>query len=402
MLIFPIGTERQLRGFPWATVGLIVVNSYVYFALQSGPGASNFPLIWVGFQWWMPVTYMFAHSGLSHLLGNMLILWVFGPHAEDALGSGRFLLLYFSAGFASAGLHVLASALLYPEDLMVGLLGASGAIMGVVALFVLRFHGVRVRFFFWFILPAVFYLRALWVGIAYLLWDLGWALATIGSEGIGGVAHWAHLGGFAAGALWAWGLRLPEEGTHEVKQREARALMASGAISSAAELLEQRIAARPGDLELHADAAQCCELLRGASERALAHWNEHLRLLLLAGRVEEALERFRDLAARYQPHDFDPAVLLRVGAAAEGRGLDDLALAAWVGVAQAHPESGQAPTAALRAARLLLRRGRADRAREVLAQITCRWPDAEEALTAAHELRELNSTETSYQATENA
>ena len=400
MLIFPIGTERRLRGFPWATVGLIVVNSYVYFALQSGPGASNFPLVWASFEWWMPITYMFAHGGLSHLLGNMLILWVFGPHAEDALGSGRFLLLYFSAGFASAGLHVLSSALFYPEDLMVGLLGASGAIMGVVALFVLRFHGVRVRFFFWFLLPAVFYVRALWVGIAYLVWDLGWALAAIGSEGIGGVAHWAHLGGFAAGAIWASALRLPEEGTHEVKQQEARGLMAAGALNSAAELLEQRIAARPGDLELHADAALCCEKMRGASDRALAHWNEHLRLLLLAGRAEEAVERFRDLAARYRPHDLDPAVLLRVGAAAEGRGSDDLALPAWMAVAQAHPESEQAPTGALRAARLLLRHERAEQARQVLTHIARAWPDSEEALVATRELRELGSAETPHQATD--
>lgn len=402
MLIFPIGTERQLRGFPWATVGLIVVNSYVYFALQSGPGAANFPLVWASFQWWMPVTYMFAHGGLSHLLGNMLILWVFGPHSEDALGSGRFLLLFFSAGFASAGLHVLASALFYPADLMVGLLGASGAIMGVVALFVLRFHGVRVRFFFWFILPAVFSVRALWVGIAYLVWDLGWALTAIGSEGIGGVAHWAHLGGFAAGALWAWGLRLPGEGTHEIKQQEARGLMAAGALNSAAELLEQRIAARPGDLELHADAARCCERLRGASERAIAHWNEHLRLLLLAGRADEALERFRELTARYRPHDFDPAVLMRLGAAAEGRRLDDLALPAWMAVAQAHPASEQAPTAALRAARLLLRLGRADHAGQVFEQITRSWPDSEEALAAAHELRELASADAPDPGMENA
>ncbi len=170
MLLFPIGTERQRSGFPWATVGLIVANTFVYFFLQTGPASANFSLVYGRFEWWMPLTYMFAHGGLLHLAGNMLFLWVFGPHAEDALGRGRFMLVYFSAGLASAALHVLASIVLYPEDLGMGLVGASGAIMGIVALFVLRFHGVRVRFFFWWILPYVFYVRALWVGIAFFGW----------------------------------------------------------------------------------------------------------------------------------------------------------------------------------------------------------------------------------------
>jgi len=389
VLLFPIGTERRLRGFPWATVSLIVANALVYLVFQTGPRGANFSLVYGRFEWWMPVTYMFAHGGFLHLAGNMLFLWVFGPHAEDALGRGRFMLVYFSAGFASALLHVLASIILYPEDLSIGLVGASGAIMGVVALFVLRFHGVRVRFFIWWILPYVFHVRALWVGIAFVGWDIAWALMMVGREGIGGVAHWAHIGGFGAGAAWAWALKLTREGTHEIKHDEARELIAAGAWLAAARKLEERIAERPGDLQLHAEAASCYEMVAGRHEEAARHWNEHIRLLLLARRSDEAIERFRSVTDRFTPADFDPAVLMRLGAAGEAQGDDDTALPALMALVQAHPESEQAPEAALRVAALLRRHDRADRAREVLESIQARWPDSHAALTAAMRLREM-------------
>ena len=386
MLLFPIGTERQRRGFPWATLSLIVANTFVYFYLQSGPGGANFALVFGRFEWWMPITYMFAHGGFLHLAGNMLFLWVFGPHAEDALGRGRFMLVYFSAGFASAALHVLASATLYPDDLGMGLVGASGAIMGIVALFVLRFHGVRVRFFIWWIIPYIFHVRALWVGIAFVAWDLASALMMVGQQG-GGVAHWAHIGGFITGGIWAWALKLTREGTHEIKHDAARDLIAAGAWLEAARRLEERIAERPGDPELHAEAASCYEMVAGTHDEAASHWNEHLRLLLLSRRYDEALSRFGNLVDRFAPADFAPAVLMRIGTAAESAGEDELALPALMAVAEAHPAAEQAPEAALRAARLLSRRGNDVRSREILESIRSRWPDSEAALTAATRLR---------------
>ncbi|MFW6438206.1 MAG: rhomboid family intramembrane serine protease [Armatimonadota bacterium] len=390
MLLFPIGTERQRSGFPWATIGLIVANLFVYFFLQDGPASANFSLVYGRFEWWMPITYMFAHGGLMHLAGNMLFLWVFGPHAEDALGRGRLMLVYFSAGLASAALHVLASILLYPADAGVGLVGASGAIMGVVALFVLRFHGVRVRFFIWFILPYVFYVRALWVGIAFFAWDLSMALTMVGQEGIGGVAHWAHIGGFVAGGAWAWALKLTREGTHEIKHDEARELIAKGAWLAAARQLERRISDRPGDEQLHAEAASCYEMVAGKRDDAARHWNEHLRLLMLSGRSGEAVKRFATLTDRFAPDDFDPALLIRIGAACEGTEIEEMALPALMAVVQAHPESEQAPDAALRVAGILSRRGSVARSREILESIAQRWPHSEAALTAATLLRSMD------------
>ncbi len=390
-LPIPIGTDRRLQSFPFATVSLIVANLFVYFVLQQLPGADNFALVPARFRWWMSVTYMFTHGSFLHLAGNMLFLWVFGAHAEDALGRGRYLLVYFSAGFFAAFLHVFSAYLFYPTDLQVGLIGASGAIMGVVALFALRFHGVNVRFFFWwwwFI--RIFMVRALWVGIAYVAYNLLEALIGLAVPGAG-VAYWAHIGGFIVGAAWAFALHLPGEGTDEMRQGEVSRLIASGAWAAAVGVLEERLAHRPGDPDLHRQAATCYEMIRGGGPQATSHWNEYLRLMLLANRVEAAATQLRRLMSsqsQIKLEDFDPAVLLRMGTALERMGDARMAVSAWLAIPRGHHDSPEAPAAALRAAELLARAGDAHHARDLLEAISRHWPDSPEALTAAAKLSE--------------
>jgi len=391
MLLLPIGTDRRLRSRPWATLALIALNLYVFFALQHRPGEENLPLVFSRFEWWMPITYMFAHGSYWHIGLNVLFLWVFGSHAEDALGRGRYLMLYFSAGLSAAALHGLATATLYPAEIDAGLLGASGAIMGVVSLFVLRFHGVQVRFFLWALLPYIFSVRAVWVGIIYVAWDIGSAVMTTGSDGLGGVAHWAHIGGFIAGALWAWALRLPEEGTDELQADEVRSLVATGAWARAAAVLQERLARNPADPDLHYQLATCFEMMRGDRNLAVQHWNEHLRLLLLSGRTDQAATRFLALTADYEPADFSPATLLRLGAAFERQQDVNDALTAWLAIPRGHRDSPQAPVATMRAAELAERTSDIDRARKLYDAITRFWPESSEALTATARLRTLPS-----------
>ena len=387
-MLLPIGTDRRLQSFPFVTVSLIGVNLYLFFGVQTSPAGDNLPLVVSRFGWWMLTTHMFAHAHLWHLGTNMVFLWVFGGHAEDVLGRGRFLLVYFSAGLFAAMLHIGVSSVFTPGDLSRPMLGASGAIMGIVALFTMRFRAVRVRFFlwvWWFI--RVFSARALWVGIAYIALDLLTGLLTIGEEG-GGTAHWAHIGGFAAGILWAWILRLPAEGTDELKQDEVGRLIASGAWMAAAGLLEERIALRPGDHDLRRQAGMCYEMIAGGHKHAARHCNEALRLLLRSGQAEAAATQFRRLMNDFRPEEFDPAVLLRLGTALERMGAADLAASALLAIPRGHHDSPEAPTACLRAAELLGRTGRRHHARDLLEAIPRHWPDSHEALTATTKLRD--------------
>ena len=147
-----------------------------------------------------PLTSMFLHGGWMHLLGNALFLWVFGNNIEDSMGHGRFLFFYLICGLVAAGAHVLVE----PAS-PVPTVGASGAISGVLGAYLVLYPRVRVKtivpiFFFITILrlPA-WGILILWFGYQ-LLAGLP-QLMTVSPEVSGGVAVWAHIGGFLAGVL---------------------------------------------------------------------------------------------------------------------------------------------------------------------------------------------------------
>lgn len=143
-----------------------------------------------------PLISIFLHGSWTHLLGNMLFLWVFGRNIEDTMGHGRYLAFYLICGVAAA-LAQVASSPASP----VPTVGASGAISGVMGAFLVLYPNVRVKMFFFIILADV---RAWLVLIYWFLLQLFEGLATAGTmrnEFSGGVAVWAHVGGFVAGII---------------------------------------------------------------------------------------------------------------------------------------------------------------------------------------------------------
>lgn len=149
--------------------------------------------------WATPVVSMFLHGGWVHLLGNALFLWVFGNNDEDVMGAPRFLAFYLLCGMAAAGMHILVD----PAS-PVPTVGASGAISGVMGGYLMLFPKVRVRMLITFVvvfrvvsLPA-WAVLASWFGLQLLVGMT--QLSRVGAP-TGGVAVWAHIGGFIAGAL---------------------------------------------------------------------------------------------------------------------------------------------------------------------------------------------------------
>jgi len=136
-----------------------------------------------------------------HLLGNMLYLWVFGDNVEDAMGHGRFLAFYVLCGVAAAFAQVAVD-----PGSPVPLIGASGAIAGVLAAYFMLFPHSRILT----LVPIFFFLRLISVPAAFLLglWFLLQVISGAGSLGdAGGVAWFAHIGGFAAGAVLVFAFR---------------------------------------------------------------------------------------------------------------------------------------------------------------------------------------------------
>lgn len=149
--------------------------------------------------WLTPLLSIFLHGSWAHLIGNLLFFWVFGNNIEDVMGRGRFLVFFLLCGLAAAATHVL----LQPAS-AIPTVGASGAVSGAMGAYLMLFPRVRVRMLFIFVIlfrivpiPAWLVL-VWWFGIQVLL---GLADLAALERGGGGIAVWAHVGGFAAGVL---------------------------------------------------------------------------------------------------------------------------------------------------------------------------------------------------------
>jgi len=154
------------------------------------------------------ISHMFLHGGLWHLLGNMYFLWIFGDNVEDRLGKARFLLLYLASGLGAGLLQCLIQS-----NSTMPVVGASGAISGVMAAYALLFPNARLVSLIWVI--QVKWKTSTYLGMWLLLQFIG---AGIGERNI---AWWAHIGGFAAGAAiaWQWRTSHHEEVSHKLASR---------------------------------------------------------------------------------------------------------------------------------------------------------------------------------------
>lgn len=200
-VLIPLGTERPSSRPARITPALIAVTVVAYLAMallgaiDPEEAQRLEQTFWVvggpGFRWWQPLTSTLLHGGLLHLAGNMLFLWVFGPSVEDRFGRLGFLLLYLGSAMLSGSLHALFAR---DHGLPVPAIGASGAIAGVTGAFLVLFPNTTIRCFA-LLGFGVVGLPAWWfVGFA-ILWD-------VFSQSMGvrtGIAHMAHLGGYAAG-----------------------------------------------------------------------------------------------------------------------------------------------------------------------------------------------------------
>ncbi|MGC9996079.1 MAG: rhomboid family intramembrane serine protease [Terriglobia bacterium] len=219
MVPLPLTDHIRRRNFWTITLALIIANVWVFLLeLAQGQGINRLVFVYGivparyvslhGFKnltldgFFVPVLVsMFLHGGWLHLLGNMLFLFVFGRSVEDRYGHLKFLLLYLLSGFAGASLHILLNA-----GSRLPSIGASGAIAGVLGAYFICFPRARITtlffliFFFWRVeLPAVLVL-GYWFLIQFVT---GYQMLAIQSATGGGVAWWAHVGGFLTGLVLA-------------------------------------------------------------------------------------------------------------------------------------------------------------------------------------------------------
>jgi rhomboid family protein len=220
--MFPLRDTISSRSFPIVTLGLIVTNILIFlYELSIGPGLNKFltnfgvvPFLYI--QTWQenPVqlipgliplfSSLFLHGGWLHVISNMWFLWIFGDNVEDRTGHFRFLLFYLFCGIMASLAHII----LNPTS-TIPTVGASGAIAGVMgAYFILYPRAKIVTLFFFFIfiqiveIPAIFFL-GFWIVLQIISGTLNTGLTNES----GGVAWWAHIGGFMAGLIFIFYFR---------------------------------------------------------------------------------------------------------------------------------------------------------------------------------------------------
>ncbi len=217
--MIPIGDRNPARSVPLVTWTLIAVNLGVFvyeLSLWSQGRLEEFVYTYgavpakltKGEALHTLLTSMFIHGGFLHIAGNMLYLYIFGDNVEDMMGKVRYTLFYFFSGIVA----MLAQVAVYPDSQLPGV-GASGAIAGVLGAYFVSYPTAKVRtlIILGIIVRVVYLPAALVLGLWFLLQVLT-GLLSLGEMQAGGVAYFAHAGGFAAGMLLAPLLRKHRRG----------------------------------------------------------------------------------------------------------------------------------------------------------------------------------------------
>ncbi len=209
--MIPIRDQIPTRRTPIVNYILIALNIFVFF-LQWLAGSNQealvtqYALIPANFLSDLNLeniitifSGMFMHAGLAHLAGNMLYLWIFGDNVEDSLGHGKYLLFYLIGGVIASLAHIFTN----PQS-QIPTVGASGAIAAVLGAYLVLYPRSRVLTF----IPLGFFMRltsvpaVIVLGLWFVL-QLFSGVLSLGAADVGGVAFWAHIGGFVAGVVLA-------------------------------------------------------------------------------------------------------------------------------------------------------------------------------------------------------
>jgi membrane associated rhomboid family serine protease len=324
-----------------------------------------------GGSWLGLLTHQFLHGSWPHLLFNMWFLWLCGCNLEDKWGRLVFVPFYLSAGIAGGLAHKLAA-----PDSLVPMIGASGAIAGAMGAFLISFARTRIRFFYWLFLvragtftaPA-FVMLPLWIAQ-----EVAVGLLSAGD----GVAHWAHVGGFAYGVAFALLLRLTglEARLDDAVERKvstmqdprimrAAELTTAGRPGDALALLEALTGQRPDDVDAHLELLRAAQAARDARAEARAY-ARLVGLYLDLGHVDTACDLLLEAQQTGRDTALPVELRLRLGDRLVGAGKGDKAWLAYGSITREGLADTSAVRAALAQAKLAVRLGRALDARALL------------------------------------
>lgn len=405
LLPLPFGTDRRGRRIPWVTYTLIAINVIAY-RLTGPEAAFRGGLIPDHPHFFALLTGLFLHAGLAHLVGNMVFLWLFGPHVEEALGREAFLALYLGGGIAASLLHM-SIVLLRGQEASAPLVGASGAISAILAPFAVRFHRANIRLFW---IPASLFFRE-WgqlevpalsgVGL-WLLWNVAGGLSFLWLSEVqkmtywwlplaGNTAYWAHIGGFVFGLIAAELTGLLRDGRQDYLLQDARSAAARGrgALDLALGKYRAFLDRDPDNAPVRAEVARLLAAHPGpdARETEEARLGAGLEMLgavrafLKGNALPQAARCAGEARALGLSLSLTPRERLRLAGAAEEAGDVETAVALLRALAEETPDAAEDEMARLKLGQLLLGR-EPQEAKRWLSSLLKKYPESEWARRA--------------------
>jgi len=380
--LLPYKVNRTLKQIPVLTIMLIAANVMIYFStafdLPNAVRYLGFVSNIHGFYTWF--TSMFLHADFfSHLLWNMCFLWLFGSMLEDALGRLKFSLIYLTSGLAACLAHAGIIALFLPSLSSTPLIGASGAIAGLLGVFAIRFYKNKISIaYFVFIL---FYVRwgifeitsllflSLWIGRELLsgLMQLG----GLASQ----VAHWAHIGGFLFGMVVALIFRLKDDAKAEYLTEEAASWSRMGIHAGASSRYEKLIENDPEEGSHYQELAKSMLFSEsGEKVRIIENYKKAIECYLKTQRRQETFNAYQELCDAYSDVVLEPKIQLSMASLSEGNYQYQLAVESYRKLIDKYPDSKEAEKAMFRLAHVYLKMGLTEEADIAWEQFIGKYP----------------------------
>lgn len=395
----PVGIDTGTRRFPMMTVFFASVCTAVFVLNRYFPYASPFDftyyIYYPGFSHWsVAVAAAFLHMGYLHLIGNLVYLLLFGWYLEDRLGAAQYILLYMGAAFAGN----LAQGW-YNVNVLhlgsMGIIGASGAVSGILGAFLVRFYVSRVRIAYWVFLPLQAYTRAgraeVPIVFALALWVLlQLTRGLVQLEGASAnVAYLNHIVGFFFGVMFTLATGGWREARREAHRIRADRCLRKGEPRGAQEELSLYLADKPDDGHAHAELARVLVQV-GDDTEARAHYRKACELLLEARERGDCEDTFAQAIRGFPTFVLSPDPQLDLAFGLERNLKHDMALKAYQNFERNYPDHKEAPFSLLRTANLFRSAFfDTDRAKLCYQQLIKRYPDDEWVDFAREQVRLL-------------
>jgi len=353
----PLGTTRPRWRTPYLTYGLIAACVLVYLVQMGSEdpfGAAFNPAhpSLTGL-----IASMFMHAGLLHLVFNMIFLWLFATLVEDVFGPWLMLGCYVASHVGAVLLHMLVTGVFSPGALDRPIVGASGAIAGIMGLSAICFLRTKVRiwyfvwYWFFFMRSGVVEIGApVFVGL-WAVWELLQGTLTAGSGAASGTAHWAHIGGFAIGLGGALAFKLRERVVYTDLVDGRRPVTSEFEAFSQAGELEQMVERSPDNADAWYALGRAREV-SGRLERAGEAYGRALGLFLRERRGAQAVEAYVAMKQYQALPALSEAMLFVLACALEDSGRAKDAFRIFRHLIAAGSPGPQTETALLRAAKI--------------------------------------------------